>query len=122
LEEGLLDPRPAHKELSGKIRAAKSAVSQGKIILVEPVSIISDAADLDYEVKDLPIILAELLEVTTPELYAGGRPPQKSYEKMISGKDLIAFKIVSERFKAIIYLKYSICDETFYLVSLHEDR
>ena len=117
-----MDPRPAHKELSGKIRNAKSAIAQGKIVLVEPLSIISDAAELDYEMKDLPIILKELLEIATPEHYAGARPSQKSYEKVIRGKDLLVFKIISERFKSVIYLKYSIFDGFFYLVSLHEDR
>lgn len=118
----MLDPRPAHKELSGKIRVAKSAIAQGKIVLVEPLSIICDAADLGYETQDLPIILRELLDIATPEHYVGSRPPQKSYEKMISGKDLIAFKVVYERLKSIIYLKYTVVDGVFYLVSLHEDR
>lgn len=74
--------RPSHKELFKKIKAARKAVNEGRVILLnnQEESIISDAFELGYEIEnDLINILSDLLAHAKPEDYSGVRPPQKSY-------------------------------------------
>jgi hypothetical protein len=76
--------RPSHKELYGKIREAKKAVSEGKVLIVEQEVVAADALELEYLVEiELLGVLQELLEETSPGHYAGTRPPQRSYEREI---------------------------------------
>jgi len=115
--------RPSHKELSRKIRAAKEAVTQGNINLINPAAIIADALELGYCIdSDLQDILLELLESTSPEDYAGNKPPQKSYEKEIKGVELFAFKKKCSYFSDDIYYKFTLYEDELFLVSLHKDR
>ena len=115
--------RPSHKELSGKLKAAQGAVSKQSVEIVDPVSLACDALELGYLIEDeLLTVLSTLLSNTTPENYAGHRPPQKSYEKVIEGLELFAFSIKSDLFNKDIYYKFSISDNIFFLSSLHEDR
>ena len=115
--------RPSHKELSRKIRAAKEAVSQGNISLINSAAIIADSLELGYCIEsDLRDILLELLESTSPEDYAGNRPPQKSYEKEINGVELFAFKKTCSYFSGDIYYKFTLHENELFLVSLHKDR
>jgi len=69
--------RPTEKGLFGKIKGAKVAVSEGKITIVEPLPIIIDAQELGYDIKELSLVLSELLEGYCPGCYAGGVPPHK---------------------------------------------
>jgi hypothetical protein len=54
--------------------------------------------------------------------YMGTRPAQRSYEPAISGCELYAFKTTSKMIGCKIYYKFTIKDETLWLVSLHKDR
>ncbi len=115
--------RPSHKELSGKIRAAKEAVAEGNISLINHAPIIADALELGYSIKnDLQDILLELLEDTKPEDYAGNKPPHKSYEKEIKGLELFAFKKECSYFSDDIYYKFTLYEDELFLVSLHKNR
>ncbi len=117
--------RPSHKELFQKIKAAKKAVNEGRVILLDDQeeSIISDAFELGYEIKnELLFILSDLLAHTKPEDYAGVKPPQKSYEREIEGFDLFAFSINSKLSGCRVYYKFSIQDNNLWLVSLHKER
>jgi len=115
--------RPTHKELSGKIKGAASAVTKRRIRLVEPLVIAIDAQELGYDIRsELLCVLSELLTVCTPELYVGHTPPQKSYETMIKNQELFAFKVNIERFKDTVFVKFCLVSDVFYLVSLHRDR
>ena len=115
--------RPTHKEVSSRIRTAKSAVADKKIAIKNPESIASDAIELDYLVSDLPKILNTILDEITPNAYAGSRPPQQSSSGEITGSELFAFRWPSPSFdNKEIYLKFSTKDDIFWLVSLHLHR
>jgi hypothetical protein len=117
--------RPSRKELFQKIKAAKKAVNEERVILLDDQeeSIISDAFELGYDVEDeLFDILSDLLTQTKPENYQGETPPQKSYEKKIKGLELFAFKVRIRSFDCNIYYKFAIRDNDLWLVSLHKDR
>ena len=76
--------RPSHKELYGKIREAKKAVAEDKVLIVEQEAVAADALDLEYFIEtELLDVLQELLEETSPGHCAGTRPPQRSYEREI---------------------------------------
>jgi hypothetical protein len=112
--------RPSHKELYGKIREAKKAVSEGRILIVEQEAVAADALELEYLIEtELLGVLQELLEETSPGHYAGTRPPQRSYEREIEGLELFAFVVESNRFKCRVYYKFALAEEFFWLVSLH---
>jgi hypothetical protein len=115
--------RPSHRELFGKLRAARAAVEKGQVALLNQMALAADAIELDYSIgTELNAVLVELLEGTTPLDYTGSRPPQRSYEQDIEGLELFAFSVDSKRFKCRVYLKFAIAEEMFWLVSLHQDR
>ena len=117
--------RPSRKELFQKIEAAKKAVNEGRVILLDDQeeSIISDALELGYDVEDeLLNILSDLLVQTKPENYQGRTPPDKSYEKKIKGFELFPFRVRISSFDCKIYYKFAIRDDDLWLVSLHKDR
>ncbi|MCP4747888.1 MAG: hypothetical protein GY874_17385 [Desulfobacteraceae bacterium] len=43
--------RPTHKELFGKLVAARQAVGDGRIALLDQLSIAADAVELDYSLE-----------------------------------------------------------------------
>jgi hypothetical protein len=115
--------RPSHKELYGKLRSAKEAVRDGRVALLNLLSLIADAIELEYVVEaELMPVLSELLDETTPADYTGRRPPDRSYEEDIKGLDLFAFTVQSGRFKCRVYYKFALAEEMMWLVSLHQDR
>ena len=70
--------RPSHKELFGKLRAARKAVEQKCILLLNQAAIAADAIELDYSLKlDLIDVLTEILNACSPADYTGARPPQR---------------------------------------------
>jgi len=113
---------PSHKTIAKNIRLALKAVESGDILLVEPDVIAADLIDLGQIMEELPILLTDLLENTEPRDYTGTRPPQRSYEPVISGSELYAFKKRSNRIGCTIYYKFTIKDDILWLVSFHEDR
>jgi hypothetical protein len=115
--------RPSHKELYSKLRSARQAAREGRVALLNQLSLAADAVELDYSIAlELNAVVVELLEETTPAHYAGSRPPQRSYDQDIQGLELFAFTVESSRFKCRVYLKFALERETFWLVSLHQDR
>jgi hypothetical protein len=114
--------KPTHKDLSNKIRQAQKALAEGRLAFVTPAVIAMDALELEYEIAELPDVLADLLNRATPEDYAGTSPPQQSYEDSILRSDLFAFRIWSAHLNCTIYLKFSLKDNTLWLVSLHRER
>lgn len=115
--------RPSHKELYGKIRKAKRAVSKGSVLILNQEVVAQDAYDLGYVIEqELVDVLLELLKETNPDLYAGTEAPQKSYEMEIKGLDLFAFVVESGRFKCRVYYKFAFAEGVFWLVSLHQER
>jgi hypothetical protein len=115
--------RPSNKELYNKLRLARQAVEAGRIALINPLALATDAIELGYSIElELNTVLGELLGQTTPAHYAGSKPPQKSYERDIQGLELFAFVVESSRCNGRVYLKFALAEETFWLVSLHKDR
>jgi len=114
--------RPSNKELYGKIRQAKCAIEKKQIFPIDSDVIAADAIELGYEVSKLNRVLSKILKEITPRDYAGTRPPQKSYKNEIHGLELFAFRWMSKTFGCESYLKFSLKQESIYLVSLHQDR
>jgi hypothetical protein len=115
--------RPSHKELNGKLQTALKCVHANRIVLVEPAAIVADAVELGYSIRDeLQLVLIDLLNSSSPEEYVGYQPPEKSYETKIRDLELWAFSVAIPRFDYRIYFKFSLCGDTFYLVSLHVCR
>jgi hypothetical protein len=115
--------RPSHKELYGKLAAARQAVKEGRIALLNQLSLAADAVELDYSLEfELQSILNELLNESSPGHYTGSRPPQRSYEQDIEGLELFAFAVESSRFNCRVYYKFALAEGMFWLVSLHQDR
>ncbi|PKN76927.1 MAG: hypothetical protein CVU52_02605 [Deltaproteobacteria bacterium HGW-Deltaproteobacteria-10] len=92
------------------------------IVLVAPDVIVADLMELGRSVDELPRILCELLENTTPADYVGTRPPQRSYETVISGCELYAFRARSKIIGCTVYYKFTVKENILWLVSLHRDR
>jgi len=113
---------PSRKTIIGKITLAQRTSKKGDILLVTPDIIVADLMDLGHNVDEIPNILYELLENTNPNDYAGTRPPQRSYEPVISDCELYAFKTTSKTIGCKIYYKFTIKDDSLWLVSLHKDR
>lgn len=115
--------RPSIKEIYKKIADAKNAVGDGFVNLINPDAVAMDAIELGYLLDDdLHDVLISLLNEITPKKYVGGRPPERSYEHKIITSDLFAFRTRSGRFSCVIYLKYTLFDGAFWLVSLHKNR
>jgi hypothetical protein len=84
---------------------------------------VADAEELGIVIEDdLEELLLELLDNSCFNNYAGGRPPQKSYQQTIHGAELFAFAIQETSLNGPVYYKFSIIRGTLYLISLHRDR
>lgn len=115
--------RPSHKELTRKIRDAQEAVSHGRIAVINQAAVAMDALELGYDiVTEMVDVLCELLSMSRPEHYMGGRPPQRAYEREISDLELFAFVVDPERFEKPVYYKFALAGGMLWLVSLHENR
>lgn len=106
-----------------KIRTAQHAVSRDQIAVVNQAAIAMDALELGYDIiEEMSEVLAELLDMSLPEHYAGGRPPQRAYEREITDLELFAFVVRLERFEKPVYYKFALAGDMLWLVSLHENR
>jgi hypothetical protein len=119
----MYNKRPSVKELTNKLRQAKEALAKGSKRFVDPVKVMGELNSLEIddseEVFDL---IGKLLDEIVPADYAGGRPPQRSYEQGYEGKELFAFAWESQILGKRMYLKFIIFEECFYYVSLHKDN
>ena len=105
------------------MRSARQAIRDGRVALLNALSIAADAIELDYSLElELNAVITGLLDEATPAHYAGSRPPQRSYEQDIQGLELFAFTVESSRFKCRVYFKFAFQGDIFWLVSLHQDR
>ena len=112
--------RPTHRELTGKIKQAVKAVSDGWICILDQEILARDALELGYRVSDLSDILIDLLSAILPEDYIGHQPPEKSYEDKIKGIELFVFKAYSQVLGCNVYLKFGLKGEFIWIISLHE--
>ena len=91
-------------------------------MLINPVSIAADALELGFPIEGIDNTLTDILEEIAPKFYVGQYPPQKSYEDRIAGWELYAFRWVSRHLGCRVYLKFTLKENHFWLVSLHGDR
>jgi hypothetical protein len=114
--------RPSHHELNRKLTQARDAVESGHIGVINPDAAAEDAQELGYLFEDVKEFLSGLLMEVGPQHYAGGRPPQKSYEEEIKGCELFAFRWKSRILDEEVYLKFTVKEGSFWLVSLHKHK
>src|SRR5277367_5603160 len=115
--------RPSDGELDRKIKAAQAALKTRPGIFANINKAVGELYALDIEsVNQIWELIAELLEEILPKDYAGTRPPQKSYEKTIAGKELFAFCWHSEKFGKKMYIKFALKENSYYYLSLHKSK
>jgi hypothetical protein len=115
--------RPTDSELYKKLREAREILLKQKGLFANPAKAVGELNALEIEdTQDIWPLIRELLEEIRPEDYAGGRPPQKSYEKAIEGRELFAFSWLSKILNKKMYLKFALKNNQYYYVSLHEDK
>lgn len=115
--------RPSVRELDGKIKSAIEIVSAGGKFLFANDE--ASMAEIRSECHDLDTLEADILECLKEiksSDYAGGKPPQKSYEAKLKDSDLFAFAWDSKHKGERMYLKFVIKNDNFYYVSFHKDR
>lgn len=115
--------RPSDHELCKRIEEAKSFLDKQKGLFANPAKAVGELYALNIgETNELWVLIRQLLEELTPKDYAGGRPPQKSYEKEIANQELYAFSWCSRRLNHKMYIKFALKQNRFYYVSLHPCR
>lgn len=115
--------RPSDKELKGKLDEAHNLLSKKEGLFANPGNVVGELYDLGIgDSKEVWDLIKPLLKEIEVKDYTGGRPPQKSYEKSIEGKELFAFSWQSQSLNKKMYLKFALKGDRFVYVSLHEDR
>ena len=119
--------RPSHKELTGKIELARRLVKEKRWVPASEVKLRPNFEELDlYLPEEQENALANVREELKPEYYAGSRPPQRSREESVRGKELFAFAWMSRFFGKRIYFKFTFKGtgnvKDLYVLSIHEDR
>jgi hypothetical protein len=114
--------RPSTKELGKKIASAKEAIKGGKCYFAHRGKALGELTDMDIHTEEVWELLHDCLDEIKPADYVGSKPPQKSYEKSIEGKELFAFAWDSENLGKRMYLKFVVSDNRLYYVSFHEDK
>jgi hypothetical protein len=112
--------RPSDGELDRKLKTAKAALKAHPGLFANIDKAVGELNALDVESPNqIWALIIELLEEISPKDYAGGRPPQKSYEKTIVGKELFAFCWNSKKLGRKMYIKFALKDNRYYYLSLH---
>lgn len=115
--------RPSRREIDKYLKEAHDALHNKRALFCNPAKVVGELMKLgigdSYEVWQL---ILQLLHEIQLEDYAGGHPPQKSYEPTIAHCELWAFAWQSKLLGKQMYLKFAIKDKTFYYISLHESR
>jgi hypothetical protein len=115
--------RPSTKELSGKLSDAIQVLSDEDGLFADPGKVVWELNALGIDdSKEVWDLIRQILPEIKPEHYTGSRPPQKSYEKSIEGRELFAFSWESTYLGKKMYLKFALKNERFYYVSLHHDK
>lgn len=115
--------RPSYRELEKKLKAAKSALINQNGSYANFNKVVGELNKLEIESEhQIWKLILELLEEITPKDYAGGKPPQKSYEKGIENQELYPFCWHSQKLGKKMYLKFALMDNRYYYVSLHKSK
>jgi len=115
--------RPSGGELEQKIKAAKAALMAQSGLYANLNKAVGELSELEIESPgQIWQLILELLNEILPKDYIGGRPPQKSYEKTIEGKELFAFCWDSQKLGQKMYIKFALKEGRYYYLSLHKSR
>ncbi len=115
--------RPSDRELDLKLKAAKTALRAYPGLFANINKAVRELNALDVESPNqVWKLIVELLEELAPKDYAGTRPPQKSYEKTVEGKELFAFCWDSKKLGQKMYIKFALKDDKYYYLSLHRSK
>lgn len=115
--------RPSDRELTKRLNEAKEFLKNRHGLFVNPSKTVGELNDLDIgDANDMWRLIRELLNEITPKDYRGTRPPQKSYEKVIVGLELLAFSWWSTKLNKWMYIKFVLKNKRYYYVSLHSSR
>ena len=115
--------RPSDGELEKKIKAAKAALKTQNGLFANFNKVVGELYDLEIETPNqVWKLIVELLGEVSPTDYAGGKPPQRSYEQTIKNQELFAFCWDSKKLGRKMYLKFVLKEGRYYYVSLHESK
>ena len=122
-----MQQRPSAKELFQKVNSALAAVRAGRYQFPLTKYLVDDLDSLEVADEEALIelvirLLEEILSLGPQNCYAGGRPPQRSYEPEIREKELWAFAWPSHLLKRRMYLKFVLKKDVYLHVDCHEDR
>lgn len=119
--------RPSRAELEKKVVEAISAINSGNRSIPYSKHFTSDQDDLGIEdTKDLwPLLVSFLEEIKSlgaSDCYAGGRPPQRSYEVAVEGKELWAYSWSSKSMDKQMYIKFCLVKGNYFYMGCHESK
>jgi len=119
--------RPSRGEIIKKVTLAIKAIEGGNKAIPDSKHFTSDQDDLGIEdTKDLwPLLIAlleEVQEIGAFDCYVGGKPPQKSYEVAVEGKELWAYAWESESMGKRMYIKFCLVKDHYFYMGCHESK
>ncbi|MEI8341058.1 MAG: hypothetical protein WCH43_05910, partial [Verrucomicrobiota bacterium] len=90
-----MPPRPSQKEIINKVRGALAAVQNGQGFFALNKHLTDDLNELGLNENEywqlIEKCLEEIAAIGPVACYAGGHPPQRSYEPGIKDKELWAY-------------------------------
>lgn len=117
------DKRPSDRELIKRISEAKKFLKDRQGLFANLSKAVGELNNLNIgDANEIWSLIRELLQEISPKDYRGVRPPQKSYEKVIEGHELLAFSWWSSKLAKEMYIKFVLKNERYYYVSLHPSR
>ncbi len=115
--------RPSDRELFKRLDEAKECLKNRYGVFANPSKAVAELNNLDIgDANDVWSLINELLEEIFPKDYKESRPPQKSYEKLIEGYELLAFSWWSRKCAKQMYIKFVLKNRRYYYVSLHQSH
>lgn len=115
--------RPSNKELSNKLRDAKSYLSVRDGFFVDEKKMTGDLIELKLsKAREIwPLVRKSLDEIKLTD-YSGSHPPQPSYEESVYGEDCWQFTWDSYHFRKRMFLRFMLMNGHYFHSSLHESR
>lgn len=115
--------RPTIRELYKKIEEAKVCLRGCTGLFAHPAKAVGELEALNIlDTQDVWELIQTFLGEIGPDDYVGTHPPMRFYERAIEGKELFAFSWWSKKIEKKMYIKFSLKNNKYYYVSLHEDK
>jgi hypothetical protein len=117
--------RPSKREIINYVSEARDAIKVEKrqILFQRLLSRSNDLEINDTDLRPLLImLLEEILEIGPNSLYAGKRPPEKSYEVGLEGPELWAYVWDSKLMRSRMYLKFSMKKGYYFYMGCHKSK